>query len=169
MRLFSPAKQPFRHFCFTAPVPRAFTEDQKSVFEFRRNETPWFVGRDWIDLYKLLGVKSDAHPREIDDAIVGRSAECLQFAFSRRAGSEYIALLEKHLPDFRRVLLHEKQRLRYDELLDAHLLGQPAPTYAEFLETVPADTSAAGCLTFIAWLAFGAIAAAHFWGAVARA
>lgn len=149
-------------------MSRAFTTDQQSVFEFRRNESPWIVNDDWIDLYRLLGVKPEAHPREIDDAIVGRSAECLQFAFSRSAGSEYIALLERHLSDFRRVLLHEKQRVRYDELLAAHRAGAPAQTYAEFMQTIPPDTSAAGCLTVLGWLTLGSFAAAHFWAPLAR-
>jgi len=150
-------------------VSRAISSDQQSVFEFRRNEAPWIVNDDWIDLYKLLGVRPDAHPREIDEAIVGRSAECLQFAFSRRAQSEYIGLLEKHLADFRRVLLHEKQRVRYDELLQAHRGGEAAPAFSEFMTTIPPDTSAAGCLTMVGWLTIGALTAAHLWWPVARA
>ena len=116
----------------------------------------------WLDLYALLGVPEDAHPREIDEAIVGRSAECLQFAFARGAGSEFISLLEEHMPEFRHVLLREAHRAQYDELLAKHRAGEPAVSYEEFIADLPASKDVGGCLSMLVWFALGGATLLHY-------
>ena len=134
-------------------MARTFSDDQSAVFDRTSGSKTWQVGDDFIDLYDLLGVPENAHPREIDEAITGRSAEVLQFSFARGSGGEWIATLQNHLPEFRSVLLVPSNRARYDAALQRHRAGNDAPAYHEFFRSLPVRASAAGCLNV---LVFGA-------------
>jgi hypothetical protein len=77
------------------------------------------------NLYALLGVERDASRAQIDDAITARGADLLAVSFSRGGKNEWIGLLERHLHDFRPVLLDKTTKLSYDEQLARHESGDP--------------------------------------------
>lgn len=134
-------------------MARTLSEEQSTIFAKTTRTKSWQVGEHFVDLYNLLGVHEYAHPREIDEAITGRSAEVLQFSFARGGGGEWIATLDRHLPEFRSVLLSPSNRARYDELLHRHRAGGATETYEEFFASLPPRASGAGCLNV---LIFGA-------------
>ena len=134
-------------------VARTFSPEQSAVFDQPTRSKTWQVGAAFIDLYDLLGVPDDAHPREIDEAITGRSAEVLQFSFARGGGGEWIATLEQHLPEFRTVLLVPSNRARYDALMQRHRADDNAESYDEFFRSLAPRASAAGCLNMVVFAA----------------
>jgi hypothetical protein len=143
-------------------VEHTFSSDQSQVFAYVSGEKPWRIGETWIDLYQLLGVAENAHPREIGEAITNRSAEILQFSFARAGHSEWIGTLEKHLSEFRLVLLYNANRARYDALLARHRAGETEISYEEFVASLPPHANAQGCLSALLWIGF-ACAARVLW------
>ena len=72
------------------------------------------------DFYVLLGVKNDATRAQLEDAITSRAADLLAASFSRGGKGEFLTLLQKHMADFRPILLDKVTRLAYDEQLRRH-------------------------------------------------
>jgi hypothetical protein len=72
------------------------------------------------DFYAILGVSRDASNSELENAITSRGADLLTASFSRGGKAEFITLLERHMTDFRPILLHRVARLSYDEQLRRH-------------------------------------------------
>ncbi|RYG68840.1 hypothetical protein EON80_10875 [bacterium] len=77
------------------------------------------------DFYALINTARDAPPEEIKDAITSRGADLLAASFSRGGKAELMVLLEKHIKDFRPVLLDKATRTAYDEELRRHEAGEP--------------------------------------------
>lgn len=102
----------------------------------------WKIGENWVDLYAILGVSPQVSPRELEDAIVTRGADCVYFSFAQRGKPAQLRLVERHLTQFRPVLLVAENRRRYDALLSRHLDNETdAPSYAEFLRSLNATTA----------------------------
>ncbi len=72
------------------------------------------------DFYALLGVERNAARAALENAITMRAADLLAASFSRGGKGEFLALLERHIPDFRPILLDKTARLAYDEELRRH-------------------------------------------------
>lgn len=72
------------------------------------------------DFYAILAVERDANPAQLETAIVSRGADLLAASFSRGGKSELLQLLERHMTEFRPVLLDKITRLAYDEQLRRH-------------------------------------------------
>lgn len=77
------------------------------------------------DFYALLAVSRDASPVELKEAIVSRGADLLTASFSRGGRPELLMLLERHMNDFRPVLLNKVSRIAYNEQLRCHEAGEP--------------------------------------------
>lgn len=90
-----------------------FTKAEKIAFQ---------IG-DFPDFYALIGTPRAATRAEIDSAITSRAADLLAASFSRGGKGEYLQLLERHVPDFRAVLLDKTIRRAYDEELRRHESG----------------------------------------------
>ena len=115
----------------------AFSSDRAAIFT-RTVPVP-LTYHGFPDLYALLAIESDAAPDELETAIVERGADLLAASFSRRGGSELIRLIERHLQDFRPVLLDAGNRRRYDDQLRRHKRGDPnALPYADWRARLPA-------------------------------
>ncbi|HEX8551891.1 MAG TPA: hypothetical protein VF681_10095 [Abditibacteriaceae bacterium] len=143
-------------------MEHTFSSDQSKVFASVSREKPWRIGETWIDLYQLLGVAENAHPREIGEAITNRSAEILQFSFARAGHSDFIHTLEKHLAEFRPILLDNANRARYNALLARHRAGEAEISYDEFVASLSLRANAQGCLSALLWIGF-ACAARVLW------
>lgn len=96
----------------------AFSHDRSAIFT--RSVVVQLAYNGFPDFYALLGAEQDATPDELESAIVDRGADLLAANFSRRGGSEMIRLIERHLNDFRPVLLDAENRRRYDDQLNRH-------------------------------------------------
>lgn len=77
---------------------------------------------DFPDFYALLDVPRDACAQQLEEAITSCAADLLAASFSR-AGGEQLALLKRHMADFRAVLLDAAARRSYDEQLRHHQNG----------------------------------------------
>jgi hypothetical protein len=84
-----------------------------------------FTVGDFPDFYALLDIKRDASPFQIEEAIVSRGADLLAASFSRGGRAELLVLLERHMNDFRPVLLDTVARIAYDEQLRRHEAQEP--------------------------------------------
>ena len=78
---------------------------------------------DFPDFYAILDVPRDATDSELENAITSRGADLLAASFSRGGKGEFITLLNRHITDFRPVLLDKIARLAYDEQLHRHENG----------------------------------------------
>ena len=72
------------------------------------------------DFYAILGVERDASSSQLETAIISRGADLLAASFSRGGKGELLMLLERHMTDFRPILLDKVTRLAYDEQLRRH-------------------------------------------------
>jgi hypothetical protein len=77
------------------------------------------------DFYALLGVQRDASPQGLEEAITSRGADLLAASFSRGGKGEFLTLLERHMNDFRPILLDKVARIAYDEQLRRHEADEP--------------------------------------------
>ncbi len=115
----------------------AFSHDRAAIFT--RSDIVQLAYNGFPDFYALLGAERDAAPDELEAAIVDRGADLLAANFSRRGGSELIRLIERHLNDFRPVLLDADNRRRYDDQLRRHQSRDSnALPYADWRARLPA-------------------------------
>ncbi len=99
----------------------------------------------WPDLYALLGVPSDAEPdllrRRIREAYMEAMANSDHRNMERRM--HYQAMMERVLPQCRRILLDEQLRAGYDRQSGLHRAGDAhAMEYAAFVNTLGHDGEA---------------------------
>jgi len=88
------------------------------------------------DFYALLGVPRDTGAKDLETAITTRAADLLGASFSRGGKGELLTLLNRHITDFRPVLLDKATRLSYDEQLRRHEDGdERALPFAEWKQT----------------------------------
>ena len=119
----------------------AFSYDRDAIFT--RTVVVALTHNGFPDFYAILGAERDAAPDDLENAIVDRGADLLAANFSRRGGSELIRLLERHLNDFRPVLLDAENRRRYDDQLNRHQKRDAnALPYAEWRARLPAPRPA---------------------------
>ncbi len=119
----------------------AFSHDRDAIFT-RPVAVP-LAQNGFPDFYAILSVERGAAPDELESAIVDRGADLLAANFSRRGGSELIRLIERHINDFRPILLDADNRRRYDDQLRRHQLrDHNALPYAEWRARLPAPTPA---------------------------
>ena len=115
----------------------AFSPDRAAIFT--RSAPAVLQYNGFPDFYALLSIERDAAPAAIELAIVERGADLLAASFARGIGNELTRLLQRHLPDFRPLLLDADNRRRYDDQLRRHQSGDiNALAYAEWRARLPA-------------------------------
>lgn len=72
------------------------------------------------DFYALLAMPRSASSKELENAITSRAADLLSVSLSRGGKGELVELLNRHIADFRPVLLDSATRFAYDEQLRRH-------------------------------------------------
>ncbi len=93
------------------------------------------------DFYALIGMPRDATSKQLETAITTRAADLLAASFSRGGKGELLTLLNRHITDFRPVLLDKTARLAYDEQLRRHENGdEGAVPFAEWKQTFASGT-----------------------------
>ena len=119
----------------------AFSHDRDAIFT--RAVAVQLAYNGFPDFYALLGAERDATLGDLETAIVESGADLLAANFSRRGGSELIRLIERHLTDFRPILLDAENRRRYDAQLKRHQSRDAnALPYAEWRARLPAPQAA---------------------------